>query len=52
VPDGSRAKRAACYQYVAKTVFAPEKMNILRSVNVTTGIDWTGHFTKDAKGFL
>ncbi|MBB1199885.1 hypothetical protein EGM70_06175 [Enterobacteriaceae bacterium 89] len=49
---GSRAIRAACYQNVAICVFAPEKMNILRSAIVTTGIDWGRYFTKDAKGFL
>lgn len=29
-----------------------EKMNILRSAIYATGIDWSRHSTKDAKGFL
>ncbi|SUG38860.1 aminopeptidase N [Salmonella enterica subsp. arizonae] len=29
-----------------------EKMNILRSAIYATGIDWSRHSTKDAKGFF
>ncbi|EAN8468539.1 hypothetical protein EO804_02865 [Salmonella enterica] len=41
-----------CYKDVAKRLFVTEKMNILRSAIYTTGIDWSRHSTKDAKGFL
>ncbi|EDS2582901.1 hypothetical protein GS118_002609 [Salmonella enterica] len=40
------------YKNVAKRSFVPEKMNILRSAICATGIDWSRHSTKDAKGFL
>ncbi|EDW5128857.1 hypothetical protein CI394_000523 [Salmonella enterica] len=41
-----------CYKNVSKGLFVSEKMNILRSAIYATGIDWSRHSTKDAKGFL
>ncbi|EAX0031413.1 hypothetical protein AIQ71_15550 [Salmonella enterica] len=43
---------SSCHKNVAKRLFVSEKMNILRSAIYATGIDWSRHSTKDAKGFL